>query len=62
MAEVRQAYGDRLTGSEQGGRLLFRPDDPALRHLALSLNLSDGKVAVMTAGLLKAVQPDEACA
>lgn len=64
LAEVRQAYGDGLRGSVQDGwgRLVFRPADPSLAHLALSLQFSEGKVAGMWAGLRTVVEMDEPCA
>jgi hypothetical protein len=64
LAEVRRTYGDRLGGSVQDGwgRLVFRPDDASLSHLALALLFSEGKVAGMWAGLRTVVEADEACA
>jgi len=64
LAEVRRAYGDRLAGSLQDGwgKLLFRPDDKSLDHLALALLFSEGKVAAMWAGLRVLVEADEICA
>ena len=64
LAEARRAYGDKLRGSVQDGwgKLVFRPEDASLNHLALALLISDGKVAGMWAGLRGVVEADEACA
>jgi hypothetical protein len=64
LAEARRAYGDNLRGSVQDGwgKLVFRPDDASLDHLALGLLFSEGRVAGMWAGLRVVVEADEICA
>ena len=64
LAEARRAYGDKLRGSlEDGwGKLVFRPGDASLDHLALGLLFSEGRVAGMWAGLRVVVEADEICA
>ena len=64
LAEARRAYGDKLRGSVQDGwgKLIFRPDDASLDHLALALLFSEGRVAGMWAGLRVVVEADEICA
>lgn len=64
LADVRRAYGDKVRGSVQDGwgKLVFRPDDASLDHLALGLLFSEGRVAGIWAGLRVAVEADEICA
>lgn len=64
LAEARRAYGEKLRGSVQDGwgKLVFRPDDASLGHLALALLFSEGRVAGMWAGLRVVVEADEICA
>jgi hypothetical protein len=62
--DVRQAYGGSLEtrGDDGSGRywLLYRASDPALRDYGLRLDISNGRVSRMVAGL--GVVTDEFCA
>jgi len=64
LAEVRRAYGERAQGTlhDGWGKLVVRPDNTSLSHVALGLLFSEGKVAGMWAGLRVLVQADEICA